>query len=192
MGDKLADQSLGGPRFVLAGGDDIAGGGGAGAGPAGASASTPSSYPRAATARCSGWCRSSWRSRAVAIELLDSIDGFDAPIAELGADPEVEVVIHAGGQDVAILRRAWGAAGQRVRHPDGGGVRGLSAQAGYGNLLGAPRLRLGKSASFTRWDRRPLTDEQLDYARKDVEDLLGLADELQRRLDRERAARVGT
>ena len=51
-------------------------------------------------------------------------------------------------------------------------------------------MRLAKSAGFTRWDGRPLTEEQLDYARKDVEDLLALADELQRRL-RERPARVG-
>jgi ribonuclease D len=63
------------------------------------------------------------------------------------------------------------------------GFAGFSAQAGYGNLLqGALGVRLAKSAGFTRWDRRPLTEEQLDYARKDVEDLLALADDLQRRL----------
>ena len=44
------------------------------------------------------------------------------------------------------------------------------------------RIRLSKSASFTRWDARPLTPEQLRYAREDVEHLLPLADELQRRL----------
>src|SRR5437588_12691427 len=30
-----------------------------------------------------------------------------APIAALLADPKIEVVFHAGRQDVAILRRAW-------------------------------------------------------------------------------------
>ena len=39
-----------------------------------------------------------------------------------------------------------------------------------------------KSASFTRWDARPLTPEQLRYAREDVEHLDALADEIQRRL----------
>jgi ribonuclease D len=119
------------------------------------------------------------------IELLDPLDGFEhEPLAAIWADPEVEVVIHAGGQDVAILRRAWGAAPANVFDTQvAAGFAGFSAQAGYGNLLQAALgVRLSKSAGFTRWDRRPLTEEQLDYARKDVEDLLPLADQLQQRL----------
>src|SRR3954451_17852923 len=43
------------------------------------------------------------------IELLDPIEGVDhEPLAELWGAPGVEVVLHAGGQDVAILRRQWG------------------------------------------------------------------------------------
>src|SRR4051812_45996663 len=119
------------------------------------------------------------------IELLDPLAGFDhEPLAEVWADPEVEVVIHSGGQDVAILRRAWGVAPANVFDTQiAAGFAGFSAQAGYGNLLQAAlKVRLAKSAGFPRWDRRPLTEEQLDYARKDVEDLLPLADDLQRRL----------
>ena len=40
-------------------------------------------------------------------------------------------------------------------------------------------MRLRKSASFTRWDTRPLSDEQVGYAREDVLHLLQLADALQ-------------
>ena len=40
-------------------------------------------------------------------------------------------------------------------------------------------VRLRKSASFTRWDTRPLSDEQVGYAREDVLHLLQLADALQ-------------
>src|SRR3954469_6244416 len=119
------------------------------------------------------------------IELLDPLAGFDhAPLAGVWADPDVEVVLHAGGQDVAILRREWGAAPANLFDTQiAAGFAGFSAQAGYGNLLqGALGVRLAKSAGFTRWDRRPLTEEQLDYARQDVEDVLPLADELQRRL----------
>jgi ribonuclease D len=120
------------------------------------------------------------------IELLDPLgEGFDhEPLAEIWADPEIEVVLHAGSQDVAILRRSWGAAPTNIFDTQiAAGFAGFSAQAGYGNLLqGALGVRLAKSAGFTRWDRRPLTEEQLDYARQDVEDVLALADELQRRL----------
>src|SRR5437763_2489645 len=119
------------------------------------------------------------------IELLDPIAGFDhEPLAEIWADPNVEVVIHSGAQDVAILRRAWQAAPVNIFDTQvAAGFAGFSAQAGYGNLLqGALGIRLAKSAGFTRWDQRPLTDEQLEYARKDVEDVLPLADDLRRRL----------
>src|SRR3954453_7259710 len=120
------------------------------------------------------------------IELLDPLgEGFDhEPLADVWSDPEIEVVLHAGGQDVAILRREWGAAASNVFDTQiAAGFAGFSAQAGYGNLLqGALGVRLAKSAGFTRWDRRPLSGEQLDYARQDVEDVLALADELQRRL----------
>ena len=119
------------------------------------------------------------------IELLDPLAGFDhEPLAAVWADPAVEVVIHSGGQDVAILRRAWGVAPANVFDTQiAAGFAGFSAQAGYGNLLQAALgVRLAKSAGFTRWDKRPLTEEQLDYARKDVEDLLALSEHLQRRL----------
>jgi ribonuclease D len=43
-------------------------------------------------------------------------------------------------------------------------------------------VRLRKSASFTKWDRRPLTDEQVRYAREDVLHLLQVATKLQERL----------
>src|SRR5579862_6491647 len=40
--------------------------------------------------------------------LIDTLNGVDVgPLAELLADPNVEVVLHAGRQDVAILRRVW-------------------------------------------------------------------------------------
>jgi ribonuclease D len=119
------------------------------------------------------------------IEVLDPIDGFDhAPLAGVLADPEVEVIFHAGGQDVPILRRAWGVGPTNVFDTQvAAGFAGFSAQAGYGNLLAkVAGVQLSKSAGFTRWDRRPLTREQLEYARSDVEDLIALSDTLQERL----------
>jgi ribonuclease D len=119
------------------------------------------------------------------VAVLDPIEGFDhGPLAELVADPEIDVVVHAGAQDVAILRRAWGIAPTNLFDTQiAAGFAGFSAQAGYGNLLSrVTGVRLNKSAGFTRWDRRPLTPEQVDYARSDVEDLLALADTLEGQL----------
>ncbi len=114
------------------------------------------------------------------------------PLAELLGDPSIEVVLHAGRQDVAILRRAWQTELNNIFDTQiAAGFAGASAQAGYGNLLGSMLgLRVGKTASYTRWDARPLTGEQLGYAAEDVAHLLQLADEIQRRLGK-RAAGVG-
>ena len=118
--------------------------------------------------------------------VLDPLAGFDTePLAAVLADPEVEIVVHAGRQDVAILRREWGIELTRVFDTQvAAGFAGFSAQAGYSGLLhDVLRIRLSKTASFTRWDARPLTEEQLRYAEGDVENLLDLADELRRRLE---------
>jgi ribonuclease D len=121
------------------------------------------------------------------ITLIDPLQGDVniAPLAELLADPEVELVLHAGRQDVAILRRAWATEVTNIFDTQvAAGFAGASAQAGYGNLLGAMLgRRVGKTASYTRWDARPLTAEQLSYAAEDVAHLLELADEIQRRLE---------
>src|SRR5579875_1544946 len=118
------------------------------------------------------------------------IDGLDPtvdtrPLAELLAEPRVEIVLHAGRQDAAILRRAWATRLTKVFDTQiAAGFVGESAQSGYGNLIGSVLgLRVGKTASYTRWDARPLTAEQLSYAAEDVAHLLQLADELQRRLN---------
>jgi ribonuclease D len=119
------------------------------------------------------------------IILIDSLADVEvAPLAELLADSEIEVILHAGRQDVAILRRAWSTELSNVFDTQiAAGFAGAGAQAGYGNLLGAILGRsVGKTASYTRWDARPLTAEQLSYAGEDVAHLLELSDEIQRRL----------
>ena len=121
------------------------------------------------------------------VVLLDPIErdlGDPTPLAAVFADPAVEIVLHAGRQDVAILRRAWNTTFSNVFDTQvAAGFAGFSAQAGYTGLLhDVLQIRLAKSASFTRWDARPLTPEQLRYAREDVEHLGALADELQQRL----------
>jgi ribonuclease D len=107
-----------------------------------------------------------------------------APLADVLADPEIEIVLHAARQDVALLRRDWGKPVTNVFDTQvAAGFAGMRAQLGYEPLLKETLgVRLRKSASFTRWDDRPLTEEQLGYAREDVLHLLQVATALQDRL----------
>ncbi len=120
------------------------------------------------------------------IELIDPLqerlDG--APLARMLADPAVEVVVHAGRQDIALLRRRFDTPVLNVFDTQvAAGFAGMAAQTSYETLLAELLgVRLAKSASFTRWDARPLSSEQLAYAREDVVHLLELAGELRRRL----------
>lgn len=125
---------------------------------------------------------------SIDVLVLDALDdSWDpAPLAGLLADPEVEVIFHAGRQDVAILRRTWGTELRNIFDTQiAAGFTGRGAQMGYEPLLGdVLGVRLKKTASFTRWDKRPLTDEQIRYAREDVLHIIQLADALQRELER--------
>lgn len=121
------------------------------------------------------------------VDVLDPLDdgAFDpAPIADVVADPAVEIVLHAGRQDVAILRRVWGTEFRNIFDTQvAAGFAGMRAQVGYEGLLSELLgVRLRKSASFTKWDARPLSPEQVDYAREDVLHILQAADVLQERL----------
>ncbi len=120
------------------------------------------------------------------IGLIDPLSpGFEgAPLARVLADPDVRVVVHAGRQDVALVRRQLQGEVRNVFDTQvAAGFLGLQAQASYYTLLEQVlAVRVAKTASFTRWDARPLSSEQLAYAREDVVHLLELAGELERRL----------
>jgi ribonuclease D len=120
------------------------------------------------------------------IELIDPLeqDLDGAPLAAMLADPSVQTVVHAGRQDVALVRRRFATDVRNVFDTQiAAGFAGLGAQSSYDTLLAEILdVRLAKSASFTRWDTRPLSPEQLGYAREDVVHLLELAAELERRL----------
>jgi ribonuclease D len=122
----------------------------------------------------------------VRIEVLDPLDAaLDlTPLAAVLADPAIEIVMHAGRQDVALLRRVCRTDITNLFDTQlAAGFAGLRAQLGYEALLHELLgVRLQKSASFTRWDARPLSAEQIEYARDDVRHILQATTELQERL----------
>ena len=122
----------------------------------------------------------------VRTDVLDPLEGgFDpAPLAEALADPSIEVVMHAGRQDIALLRRDWKTEVHGLFDTQvAAGFLGLGPQEGYESLVRRVLgIKLKGGEGFTRWDRRPLTDDQLTYARADASRLLALGDKLQERL----------
>jgi len=124
----------------------------------------------------------------VRTDVLDPLDervSFDPePLAGALADPEVDVIMHAGRQDVAILRRTWGTDITGLFDTQvAAAFLGFGNQEGYESLV---RRVLGVSLKggegFTRWDKRPLTEKQLGYAADDARSLLTLGGELERML----------
>ena len=124
---------------------------------------------------------------AVRTEVLDPLEGdLDfSPLADVLADPSVEVLMHAGRQDVAILRRSWQTEVTNVFDTQvAAGFLGFGNQEGYESLVRKVlQVKLKGSEGFTKWDRRPLTAQQLEYAGDDARLLLTLGEELERRLE---------
>jgi ribonuclease D len=124
----------------------------------------------------------------VLTEVIDPLgkDGPDAvrPLAESLADPDIEVVMHAGRQDIALLRRTWRTEIRGVFDTQvAAGFVGLGSQEGYESLVRKVLgVQLKGSEGFTRWDRRPLSEQQLAYAADDARLLLALGSGLEERL----------
>jgi ribonuclease D len=124
----------------------------------------------------------------VRTEVLDPLAGDTpdpAPLAAALADPEVQVIVHAGRQDVAILRRTWDTDVSNVFDTQvAAGFLGLGTQESYKTLVRRVLgVELPAGEAYTNWDRRPLTDQQVEYARADAAYLLTLGGALEERLE---------
>lgn len=120
------------------------------------------------------------------VVLVDPLAGVDlAPFWATVVDPSIQTIVHAGVQD---LEPPWRLTGELPRNIlDTQIALGfaalpypLSLREALDVLLG---VRLGKSMTFTQWDRRPLSPSQIRYAADDVRYLPALADEAAQRLE---------
>jgi ribonuclease D len=111
--------------------------------------------------------------------LVDPLAGLDLrPLGRVFADPARTKIFHDGEYDILILKRDWGfefknlfdtrvaAAALGIESPGLGAV--LKARFG---------IELDKSLQRSNWSARPLTHEQISYARLDTHFLVPLARE---------------
>ncbi len=106
-----------------------------------------------------------------------------SPLAELLADPTV-LLLHAGAQDLTILRRRLGYLPSKVFD-----TQIAAAFLGFGHSISYSRLvesccgvKLSRSRAYTDWAQRPLADDQLKYALDDVRYLIQVYEHLSKNL----------
>jgi ribonuclease D len=124
--------------------------------------------------------------------LIDPLaPGLDlAPFFALMADETVLKVFHAARQDIEIVFNMGGL----IPHPVfdtqvAAMVCGFGESVSYDQLVQkVTGVRLDKSSRFTDWRRRPLSQQQLEYALADVTHLIDVYRHLAAELDRENRA----
>jgi ribonuclease D len=106
------------------------------------------------------------------------------PLAPLFADPKIEKVFHAVEYDLVCLRRDFGITVVNVFDTmQAARILGYK-QVGLDAMLALKLgVRVDKRYQKADWARRPLTLEQLNYARLDTHYLLQLREILQRELE---------
>lgn len=119
------------------------------------------------------------------IALVDPLASLDLnPLWELLAEEAVEKIVHAGGQDMEPILRTLGRPAANVVDTQ---IAGAFARLPYPLslqrlILEIINVRIGKGLTFTHWDQRPLSPQQLRYAADDVRYLPAVWRELKARL----------
>ncbi len=116
---------------------------------------------------------------------IDSLAVRDiGPFWDAVIDPEIEVIMHASGEDLRICRFQTGRVPARVFDVQiAAGLVGFGYPLSLGNLVSqAMGMSVFGGETRTDWRKRPLSPAQLRYALDDVRYLLPLADRLQERL----------
>lgn len=113
------------------------------------------------------------------LALIDPLAVRDLdPFWDVVCAPEIEVVMHAAGEDLRICQIKTGRLPLRVFDVQmAAGLAGYSYPLSLVNLVGQVLgVSLAGGETRTDWRRRPLTSAQVDYALDDVRYLLEIAD----------------
>lgn len=122
---------------------------------------------------------------AETIYLLDPLEDVDlGSVMELLRDPSVEVVVHAGRQDLDIFYHHFSVVPTRVFDVQlAAGFAGYGASLPYGRLASAViGASLEKGEAYSDWCIRPLSEAQLRYAADDVRFLIPIAEQIKKKL----------
>ncbi len=114
------------------------------------------------------------------VHLLDAAALDLAPLGRVLESTTTQVILHDAGQDLQILARATGARPRNVFDTQrAAGLVGLSGTASLQDLVEwATGVHLEKGETRTDWLRRPLSDNQVDYALDDVRYLPAVREKL--------------
>ncbi len=119
------------------------------------------------------------------VELIDPYAIQDlSPLWQLMADPGIRKICHAGDQDLTIAFHKSGLTATNVFDTQiGAGLIGLGYPLAYWRLAELyAGIALEKAHTYSAWDRRPLSRDQLIYAADDVLYLPRIYDQINARL----------
>ncbi len=122
-----------------------------------------------------------------AVAVVDPMLDLDLePVWKLVSDSDIETIVHAGQEDLALCVQHTGCVPRRVFD-----VQIAAGFCGYDYPLSLQKLvqatmhiRLHKSKTLTDWRRRPLSAEQISYGADDVCYLPAVREKLHKRLVR--------
>ena len=120
------------------------------------------------------------------VELIDPLADLDLmPFWELIADESVEKITHAGEQDVEpVIRHTGREAKNAFDTQIAAGFIGMAYPVALSKLVAElVGAKLGKGLTFSHWDQRPLSAQQLRYAADDVRYLPALRKAIGARVD---------
>ena len=118
--------------------------------------------------------------------IFDPLDKLDLSfLGKFFNDNKIVKVLHAADNDIRLLKRDYQFDFQNIFDTHRAalilGLHQLSLEKMISHFLGAD-LKKSKKMQRSRWDKRPLTDEQLLYAMQDVTFLPALYEEQLRQL----------